>query len=80
MTKAKKARSRRAAHAHAAAHVRQHRTKPSTGYRKNLGAKEISRSKSPDGKQIMHAEIQIGDSRIYVNDAMGGGRSARGAT
>jgi PhnB protein len=49
-------------------------------YRKNLGAKELSRSKSPDGRQIMHAELQIGDSRIYVNDAMGGGRSARGVT
>ena len=46
-------------------------------YKKTLGAKEISRSKSPDGKQIMHAEIQVGDSRIYVNDAMGGGKSAR---
>jgi PhnB protein len=47
-------------------------------YKKNLGAKELSRAPSPDGKQIMHAEIQIGDSRIYMNDAMGGGRSPRG--
>jgi PhnB protein len=46
-------------------------------YKKTLGAKEISRAKSPDGKQIMHAEVQIGDSRIYMNDAMGGGKSAK---
>ena len=47
-------------------------------YKKNLGAKEISRSTSPDGRQIMHAAMQIGNSRIYMNDAMGGGKSARG--
>jgi PhnB protein len=47
-------------------------------YKKNLGAKEISRSTSPDGRQIMHATLQIGNSRIYMNDAMGGGKSARG--
>ena len=45
-------------------------------YKKALGAKEIARSKSPDGK-IMHGEIQIGDSRIYVNDAMGDGKTAK---
>ena len=46
-------------------------------YKKNLGAKEISRSKSPDGRQIMHAELQFGNSHVYVNDAMGGGESPR---
>jgi PhnB protein len=40
-------------------------------YKKALGAKEISRSVGPDGK-IMHAEIQIGDSRVMVNDVMMG--------
>ena len=49
-------------------------------YKRTLGAREIARSESPDGKQIMHAEIQIGDSRIYVNDAMGGGKSAKGSS
>jgi PhnB protein len=45
-------------------------------YKKALGAEEKSRSLGPDGK-IMHAEIQIGNSRIMLNDAMGGGRSAK---
>ena len=45
-------------------------------YKKALGAEEKSRALGPDGK-IMHAEIQIGDSRIMLNDAMGGGRSAK---
>jgi PhnB protein len=40
-------------------------------YKKAFGAKELSRSNGPDGK-IMHAELQIGDSRFMVNDAMGG--------
>src|SRR5262245_10553349 len=40
-------------------------------YKKALGAKELDRSVGPDGK-IMHAEIQIGDSRIMVNDVMMG--------
>jgi PhnB protein len=45
-------------------------------YKKALGAKEISTAAGPDGK-IMHAEIQIGDSRIMLNDEMGGGKSAK---
>ena len=45
-------------------------------YKKALGAVERSRSAGPDGK-IMHADIQIGDCRIMLNDEMGGGRSAR---
>ena len=36
-------------------------------YKKALGAEELGRSTSPDGK-IMHAELKIGDSRIMVND------------
>ena len=36
-------------------------------YKKALGATEIGRHAGPDGK-IMHAELQIGDSRIMVND------------
>jgi uncharacterized glyoxalase superfamily protein PhnB len=36
-------------------------------YKKAFGARELRRSASPDGK-LMHAEIQIGDSRIFLND------------
>jgi PhnB protein len=40
-------------------------------YKKALNAKEISRFEGPDGK-IMHAELQIGNSRFMVNDVMMG--------
>ena len=40
-------------------------------YKRALGAKELSRSLGPDGK-IMHAEIEIGNSRFYANDVMMG--------
>jgi PhnB protein len=36
-------------------------------YKKAFGAKEISRMPSPDGR-IMHAELQIGDSRLFLAD------------
>jgi PhnB protein len=45
-------------------------------YKNALGAREISRAAGPDGK-IMHAEMQVGDSRIMMNDEMGGGKSPR---
>jgi PhnB protein len=45
-------------------------------YKRALGAEEKSRALGPDGK-IMHAELQIGNSRIMLNDAMGGARSAK---
>ena len=45
-------------------------------YKKALGAEELSRAGGPDGK-IMHAEIRVGDSRLMLNDEMGGGKSAR---
>ncbi len=37
-------------------------------YKKAFGARELSRHPGPDGKSIMHAEVQIGDSRLYLND------------
>ena len=40
-------------------------------YKRGLGAQELSRSVGPDGK-IMHAEIQIGNSRVMLNDVMMG--------
>jgi PhnB protein len=42
-------------------------------YKSAFGAMEVARSAGPDGK-IMHAELQIGDSRFYLNDVMGGGK------
>jgi len=45
-------------------------------YKKALGAEEISRMPTPDGK-IMHAEMRIGDSRFMLNDEIGGGKSAK---
>ena len=45
-------------------------------YKRAFGAEEISRAVGPDGK-IMHAEIKIGNSILYANDPMGGGKSAK---
>jgi PhnB protein len=45
-------------------------------YKKALGATEINRAVGPDGK-IMHAELQIGNSKIMVNDAIMGGKGPR---
>ena len=45
-------------------------------YKKALGAEEKSRAVGPDGK-IMHAELQIGNSRFMLNDAMGGAKSVK---
>jgi uncharacterized glyoxalase superfamily protein PhnB len=38
-------------------------------YTKVFGAKELVRMPGPGGK-VMHAELQIGDSRIFLNDHM----------
>ena len=37
-------------------------------YKKAFGAKEVRRSLGPDGKSIQHADLQIGDSRVLLND------------
>ncbi len=37
-------------------------------YKKAFDAKEISRAPSPDGSKLMHAEIQIGQSRFFLAD------------
>ena len=44
-------------------------------YHKALGAEEKVRALGPDGK-VIHGELQIGNSRLMMNDAMGGGKSA----
>ena len=41
-------------------------------YKKAFGARELGRSPGPDGKSIMHAMIQIGDSRVFLNDEFPG--------
>ncbi len=46
-------------------------------YKRALGAQEVARFPSPDGKSIWHAELKIGDSIFFMNDEMpGAGRSA----
>jgi PhnB protein len=35
-------------------------------YKKAFGAEEITRLPGPDGKSIMHAELKIGDSRLFL--------------
>ena len=45
-------------------------------YKKALGAKELGRAVGSDGK-VLHAELQIGDSRVMVNDAYMGGKGPR---
>jgi PhnB protein len=37
-------------------------------YKQAFGAKEWRRSVAPDGKSLLHAELSIGDSRIFLND------------
>jgi PhnB protein len=44
-------------------------------YKKVFGAKEIMRMPGPGGI-VMHAELQIGDSKIFMNDEIPGMASA----
>jgi PhnB protein len=37
-------------------------------YKHALGAEELVRMPGPDGKSIMHAELKIGDSIIFLSD------------
>jgi PhnB protein len=37
-------------------------------YKQAFGAKELRRSVAPDGTSLLHAELSIGDSRIFLND------------
>ncbi len=41
-------------------------------YKKALGAEETGRATGPDGR-VLHAELKIGDTIIFVNDDMLGG-------
>jgi len=51
-------------------------------YRKAFGAEQVSRMAAPDGRRIMHAEIRIGGSLLFLADDFpefcgGRSRSAR---
>jgi PhnB protein len=51
-------------------------------YKKALGAVEHSRAVDPSGKKIWHAQLQIGDAAIFVNDTfpeMGAGTPVTGS-
>lgn len=37
-------------------------------YKRAFGAQDVMRLPGPDGKRIMHAELRIGDSVIFLND------------
>ncbi len=41
-------------------------------YKKAFGARVLDRVDGPDGKSVMHAALQIGDSRIFLGDEMPG--------
>jgi PhnB protein len=45
-------------------------------YAAAFGAKETNRMHGPDGKSILHAEIEVGDSKIFLADE-GPGMSTR---
>ncbi|CAN5520557.1 VOC family protein [soil metagenome] len=37
-------------------------------YRKALGAEEVMRMPTDDGKELMHAQIRVGESAVYLCD------------
>src|SRR6516165_9717763 len=37
-------------------------------YKKAFGAEEVSRVPAPDGKRLMHAEIRVGKSMVFLVD------------
>src|SRR5207244_2117616 len=37
-------------------------------YKKGLGATEKSRMPAPDGKRVMHAEVEINGMSVYLSD------------
>ncbi|HKA24535.1 MAG TPA: VOC family protein [Candidatus Eisenbacteria bacterium] len=39
-------------------------------YKKAFGAKEIMRAMAPDGTHVAHANLQIGDSNLFLADEM----------
>ena len=48
-------------------------------YRSALGAKELNRMLVPGSKKkVMHAALEIGDSKLFVHDAWGGLQAPKG--
>ncbi len=43
-------------------------TKAIEFYKKVFGAREISRAPGPDGKSVLHAQLQIGNSALFLMD------------
>ncbi len=41
-------------------------------YKRALGAEELDRFMSPDGKSVWHASLKIGNSVVFLNDEMEG--------
>jgi uncharacterized glyoxalase superfamily protein PhnB len=41
-------------------------------WQKAFGAKELVRMPAPDGRGIMHAQVKIGESSVFMNDEMPG--------
>ena len=41
-------------------------------YKQAFGAEELLRMPGPDGKGIMHAEIKVGDSKVFLSDEFPG--------
>ncbi len=44
-------------------------------YKKAFGARELMRMHAPDGKTVVHAELEIGTSRFFLADEMPGCRA-----
>ena len=41
-------------------------------YKRAFGAEELFRMPGPDGKSIVHAQMKLGDSKLYLADEMPG--------
>jgi PhnB protein len=48
-------------------------------YKKALGAKELRRMHMPDTKKIMHAALEIGDSKVFLSEFSPPGETPQGA-
>ena len=48
-------------------------------YKKALGAKELRRMLMPDTKKVMHAALEIGDSKVFLSEFSPPGQTPQGA-